>query len=140
MEFPLKNKNIHATDKVQSTRSYVPTGRNLNARLTEHKRITKNGGRTNHIVENHRQTKHNLDWDSAAFITYSINCKQRLTLKSWFTNLEPEPLNRSQQLPAPYKRLIQNLNQTARQYTDSNNANDARPQTASLPEPPKRMT
>ena len=29
-----------------------------------------------------------------------------LTLESWFTNLERTPLNRCQQLPAPYKRLI----------------------------------
>ena len=75
---------------------------------------------------------HSLDWDSAACITYSTKYKQRLTLESWFTNLEPEPLNRSQQLPAPYKRLIQNLKQTARQYTDSNNANDVHPRTATL--------
>ena len=106
------------------------TGRNLNTRLTEHKRATKNGDRTNHIAEHHRQTKHNIDWDSAACMTYSTNYKQRLTLESWFTNLEPEPLNRSQQLPAPYKKLIQNLKQTARQYADSNNANDTHPQTA----------
>jgi len=36
---------------------------------------------------------------------------QRLTLKSWFTNLEQTPLNRSQQLPAPYKRLIDEIKQ-----------------------------
>ena len=35
--------------------------------------------------------------------------KQRLTLESWHTNLEQEPLNRCQQLPAPYKRLIHDL-------------------------------
>ena len=73
------------------------TGRNLNTRLTEHKRTTKNGDRTNHIAEHHRQTKHNIDWDCAACLTYSTNYKQRLTLESLFTNLEPEPLNRSQQ-------------------------------------------
>ena len=81
------------------------------------------------VNEQHRQTKHNIDWDSAACITYSTNYKQRLTLESWSTNLEPASLNRSQQLPAPYERLIQNLKQTARQYTDSNSANDAHPQT-----------
>ena len=36
---------------------------------------------------------------------------QRLTLESWFTNLEQTPLNRSQQLPAPYKRLIDGIKQ-----------------------------
>ena len=50
-------------------------------------------------------------------------------VESRFTNLKPEPLNRSQQLPAPYKRLIQSLKQTAEQYTHSNNVNDAHPQT-----------
>ena len=34
---------------------------------------------------------------------------QRLSLESWFTNLEQTPLNRSQQLPAPYKRLIDEI-------------------------------
>ena len=36
---------------------------------------------------------------------------QRLTLESWFTNLEQMPLNRRQQLPAPYKRLIDGIKQ-----------------------------
>ena len=33
---------------------------------------------------------------------------QRLTLESWLTNLEQAPLKRCQQLPALYKRLINN--------------------------------
>ena len=36
---------------------------------------------------------------------------QRLILESWFTNLEQTQLNRSQQLPAPYKRLIDEIKQ-----------------------------
>ena len=32
-----------------------------------------------------------------------LQCK-RITLESWFTNLGQTPLNRCQQLPAPYKR------------------------------------
>ena len=91
------------------------TGRNLNSRLTEHKRATKNGNRTNHIAEHHGQTKHNIDWDSTACITYCTNYKQRLTLESWFTSLEQQPLNQSQQLPVPWKRLIYNLKQPAKQ-------------------------
>ena len=31
-------------------------------------------------------------------ITYSTDYYQRLSLESWFTNLEQTPLNRSQQL------------------------------------------
>ena len=37
---------------------------------------------------------------------YSTDYYQRLTLESWFTNLEQTTLDRCQQLPAPYKRLI----------------------------------
>ena len=62
-----------------------------------------------HISEHHRLTKHKLDWDSAECVTYSTNYQQWLTLESWFTNSEQEPLNRCQQLPAPYKRLIHHL-------------------------------
>ena len=40
---------------------------------------------------------------------------QRITLESWFTNLEQTPLNRFQQLPAPYKRLITDNNKTDKQ-------------------------
>ena len=40
---------------------------------------------------------------------------QRITLESWFTNLEQTPLNRFQQLPAPYKRLIDDNNKTDKQ-------------------------
>ena len=84
------------------------TGRNLKIRLTEHKPATKNGHKTNHIAGHHRQTKHNIDWDSAECLTYNTNYRQRITIESWYTNLEKEPLNRSQQLPPPYKRLIHN--------------------------------
>ena len=115
-----------------SWQSRVAVG-NVSTRLTEHKRATKNGDRKNHIADRHRQTKHNIDWDSATCVTSSINYKQRLTLESCFTSLEPEPPNRSQQSLAPYRTLIQNLKQTAKQYTHSNNANDAYSQTVNLP-------
>ena len=58
---------------------------------------------------NTMRTKHQIDWDSATCITYSTDYYQRLTIESWFTNLEQTPLNRSQQLPAPYKRLIDEI-------------------------------
>ena len=64
-----------------------------------------------HIAEHHLQTTHEIDWDSATCITYSTDYYQRLTLESWFTNLEQTPLNRSQQLPAPCKRLIDEIKQ-----------------------------
>ena len=32
--------------------------------------------------------------------------------RNWFTNLEQTPLNRSQQLPAPYKRLVDESSKT----------------------------
>ena len=38
--------------------------------------------------------------------TYRTNYFQRLTLESWYINLQQTPLNRCQQVPAPYKRLI----------------------------------
>ena len=81
-------------------------------RLTEHKQATRNGDVNNHIAEHHRLTNHNIDWDAAQCVTYSTNYFQRLTLESWFTNLEQTPLNRCQQLPAPYKRLIHDINIT----------------------------
>ena len=74
-------------------------------------RATRNGDVNNHIAEHHLKTKHQIDWDSTTCITYSTDYYQRLTLESWFTNLEQTPLNRSQQLPAPYKRLIDEIKQ-----------------------------
>ena len=93
--------------------SYIgETGRNLNTRLTEHKRATRNGDANNHIAVHHQRTNHNIDWDSAQCLTYSTNYFQRLTLESWYTNLEQTPLNRCQQLLAPYKRLIHDQNES----------------------------
>ena len=57
------------------------------------------------------QTKHQMHWDSVTCIRYSTDRYQRFTLESWFTNLEQMPLNWSQQLPAPYKRLIDRIKQ-----------------------------
>ena len=72
-------------------------------RLTKDKRAMKNGDVNNHIAEHHLQMKHQIDWDSATCITYSTDYYQRLTLASWFTNLEHTPLNHSWQLPALHK-------------------------------------
>ena len=88
------------------------SGRNLKTRLTEYKRATRKGDVNNHIAEHHRLTNHTIDWDSAQCLTYSTNYFQRLTLESWFTNLEQTSLNRCQPLPAPYKRLIHNMDIT----------------------------
>ena len=81
--------------------------------LNKHKQAMRNGDVNNHIAEHHLQMKHQIDWDSATCITYSTDYYQRLTLESWFkfTNLEQTPLNRTQQLPAPYKRLIDEIKQ-----------------------------
>ena len=86
------------------------TGRNLNTRLTEHRRATRNGDINNNIAEHHLQTNHRIDWDSATCGTYNTNYYQRIVLESWFTNLEQTPINRCLQLPAPYKRLIDDIN------------------------------
>ena len=65
------------------------------------------------IAKYRLQTKHQIDCrDSATCIMYSTDYYQRLTLESWFTNLAQTPLNRSQQLPAQYKRLIDEVKQT----------------------------
>ena len=99
--------------------SYIgETGRNLNMRLTEHKRATKNGDANDHIAVHHLLTNRNIDWDSAQCLIYSTNYFQRLTLESWYTNLEQTPLNRCQQLPAPYIRLIHNGNETDKQTSN----------------------
>ena len=81
--------------------SYIgETSRKLNTRLTEQKRATRNGDANNHFAVHHQLTNHNIDLDTAQFSTYSTNFFQRLTLESWYTNLEQTPLNK---LPAPYK-------------------------------------
>ena len=49
---------------------------------------------------------------------YNTNYYQRIVLESWFTNLEQTPINRCLQLPAPYKRLIDDINrQTTHWFT-----------------------
>ena len=125
-----KNENlitIHAiaVDKIKCCdcpATYVgETGRNLNTRLTEHRRATKNGDNKNNITEHHLQTDHRIDWDSAECISFSTDYYQRLTLESWFTNLERTPLNRCQQLPAPYKRLINNKQNKPDKHTNQTN-------------------
>ena len=58
-------------------------------------------GVNNHIAEHHLQTNHRIDWDSAKCITYCTNYYQRLTLESWFTNLEQTPLSPSQDYTHP---------------------------------------
>ena len=65
----------------------------------------------NHIALHHKLTNQNID--SAQCLTYITNYFHRLTLEIWYTNLEQTPLNRCQQVPAPYKRLTHDENETA---------------------------
>ena len=112
----LRTKTNLKTDQEQFIRSNAPadcqatyigeTGRKLTTRLSELKRATKKGDLNNNIAEHHLKTNHTIDWDSATCVTYSTDYYQRITLESWFTNLEQTALNRCQPLPAPYKRLL----------------------------------
>ena len=74
----------------------------------QHRIATKNGDNKNNMAEHehHLQTDHRIDWDSAECISFSTDYYQQLTLEIWFTNLERTPFNRCQQLPATYKRQI----------------------------------
>ena len=95
------------------------TGRNLNTRLTEHKRATKNKDPNNHIAEHHKHTGHSINWDSAASITHCTNYHQRRLLESWYTGLEQKPLNRCITLPASYNRLINDFKLSANTMTNT---------------------
>ena len=73
-------------------------------------RATRNGDTKNHIAEHHLQTKHQIDWESATCLR-NIQTTINGSLESWVTNLERTPMNRSQQLPAPYKGLTDEIKQ-----------------------------
>ena len=61
--------------------------------------------------KNHFKLIHN-DMKGVLARTYSTNYFQQLTLESWYCNLQQTALNRCQQVPAPYKRLVQDKNET----------------------------
>ena len=122
-----RTRTNRRTDREQYRRSNAATARLLTlvrpttyigTRLTGHKRATRNGDVNNDVASDHLQTTHQIDWDSATCITYSTDCYQRLTLERWFINIEQTPLNGSQQLPGPYKGLIEGLNQNLAREND----------------------
>ena len=90
------------------------TGRNLNVRLTKHRRAMRNGDLNNNIVEHHLQPNYIID--SAECVTHSTNYYQQIVLQRWLTNLKQTPLNCCLQLPAPYKQLVDDINNS--QTTD----------------------
>jgi len=89
--------------------------------MTEHKQASRRGDINNRITEHHLQTNHKMDWNSAECV-YSTDYYQGITLESWFTNLEQTPLNRCQQLPTPYRRLIDGNNETDKPTNFTNNS------------------
>ena len=107
--------NTNATPVTTATIPYIKRTSETIARILQPYNI-----RVAHkpIAEHHLQTNHRIDWDSAECVTYSTNYYQRIVLESWFSNLEQTPLNinRCLQLPAPYKRLVDDINN--RQTTD----------------------
>ena len=71
----------------------------------------RNGDVNNHIAKHHLQAKHQINWDSVTGIIVFYRLLSMTHLESWFTDLEQTLLNRTQQLPAPYKRLIDEIKQ-----------------------------
>ena len=94
------------------------TGRTLTMRLGEHQTATDKEDLTNNIAQHHRKTGNDINWDSATCLTHSTDKDQRLTLESWFTNLQHNPLDRSRKLLAAYERLLQSEYCTADENTD----------------------
>ena len=80
------------------------TGRNLNTRLTEHKRATRNGDASNHIAVHHQLTNHNIDWDSAQCLTYSTNYLMFLNIASFSLLYAALFLNSSPQIQMLFSR------------------------------------
>ena len=111
-----KQRAVYKTKCSDCQASYIgDTGRNLNTRLTEHKRATRNGDVNNHIAVHHQLTNHNIDWDTAQCLTYSTNYFQRLTLESWYTNLEKKRLLTDVN---NYRRLTNDLSTTQTKPTN----------------------
>ena len=96
------------------------TGRNLTTRLTEHKRATGNDV-NNYIAEHHLQTKHQIATGTLRHVLRILQTtiNESLSVESWFTNLEQTPLNRCQQLPAPYKHLMVTNYKRTREWLDN---------------------
>ena len=94
------------------------TGRTLTTRLREHQTATDKEDLANNIAQHHRKTGHDINWDSVTCLAHSTDKDQRLTLESWFTNLQPNQLNCSRKLPAAYERLLQSKYRTADENTD----------------------
>ena len=94
------------------------TGRTLTTGLGEHQTTMDKEDLTNNIAQHHRKTGHYISWDSVTCVTHSTDKDQRLTLESWFTNLQPNPLNHSRKLPAAYQRLLQREYRTADENAD----------------------
>ena len=94
------------------------TGRTLTTRLGENQTATDKEDLTNNIAQHHRETGQDINRDSATCLTHSTDKDQRLTLESCFTNLQPNPLNRSRKLPAAYERLLQSEYRTDDENAD----------------------
>ena len=77
-------------------------------RPNEHKRATQKGDLSN-IAAHHLEIRHIIDWDSATSLTFSTDYYQRITVESWFSNLQQTALNRCLPLSAPYQRLLNRI-------------------------------
>ena len=88
------------TDKLLDQSSYNPTSH----RATTVRTLTRRAQIICGSADSLRDENKHLD--------------QRLPLESWFTNLQPNPLNRSRKLPATYERLLQSEYRTADENAD----------------------
>ena len=86
------------------------TSRNLEVRLTEQKRTTRNGDLNNNMNTIYRQTTELTGTLLNALHIVLITTNGSYWKAGLNTNLEQTPLHHCLQLPAPYKRLVDDIN------------------------------
>ena len=81
--------------------------------------FSKNNYNCDFVTRNTYRTEPNAtNTNLTPTTTVTIPYIRRIVLESWFTNLEQTPINRCPLLPAPYKRLIDDINrQTTHWFT-----------------------
>ena len=127
---PLTKTNL-SRDRKQCTESNVLTARlPVLGRLAEtwetdwlntnkRTRTGISGIKLLNTIDYKLNTKYRLGLCWMRHLQHKLLYQQWLTLESWYTNSEQEPLNQCQQPPAPYKQLTHDLKRNW--HTSTNN-------------------
>ena len=104
-----KTRIVYQIDCKNCDKKYVgETGRDLNTRMSEHKRNVRNQEENSLIFQHIDRTNHEFNFDEVKILANEENVGTRRFLEACYTIVDPNCINRARDIPDQFLPTIRN--------------------------------